>query len=155
VAFKTLIHKRSVPRSTPHRVLHTSSIFRSKQQAVFPIISSDCDCPKTLPPAVSVDASLSCRCVPVVLVLFSHCRPLASVLPYGQSLFCHTDNHCRQGPLAAPAKILPIGQNHLLTRFQPHAGQGARRWDPRERGTRETRPTPRLRTNFGLHSTRD
>jgi hypothetical protein len=22
------------------------------------------------------------------------------------------------------------------------------RWDPRERGTRETRPTPRLRTNF-------
>jgi hypothetical protein len=27
-------------------------------------------------------------------------------------------------------------------------GEGRRRWDPRERGTRETRPTPRLRTNF-------
>jgi hypothetical protein len=27
-------------------------------------------------------------------------------------------------------------------------GEGRRRWDPREWGTRETRPTPRLRTNF-------
>jgi hypothetical protein len=53
------------------------------------------------------------------------------------------------------AKLL-ADKNLMLGRAQPlsasddrrERGEGRRRRDPRERGTRETRPTPRLLTNF-------
>jgi hypothetical protein len=73
-----------------------------------------------------------------------------------------------QLPLATPAKILPIGQNHLLTRFEPHAGQGSvraqplsasddrresdegrRRWDP---GTRRRMLRNAWANRYGPHT---
>ena len=55
-----------------------------------------------------------------------------------------------RGLEATPACFCPMGNIFAVSASDDRRerGEGRRRWDPRERGTRETRPTPRLRTNF-------